>query len=230
MYMKKNIRNLIVSVSVFAVLLIVALVAYNNLKDSNEAVSYKPEIKAPVTIETKAPAAQIPATVAPAVQPVTVSAAAPAPAASPEPQVEPAPENKMPDIPLTLLDGTKTSFDTVRQGKPVIINYFASWCPPCKQELPYFLKAYEKYKDQVEFIFIDSLDGVRETEATINAFVKQFPFTAPVYFDDGVFAYMFQISSLPTTVFFAGDGTIVDGHLGLMSEEILLKGIENLLP
>jgi thiol-disulfide isomerase/thioredoxin len=228
--MKKNIRNLIISVAVFAVLIIVALIAYNNLKDSNEAVSYKPEIKVPVTIEVKESTPQIPTTLDPVVQSVTVSAAAPAAPAAPEPQVEPAPENKMPDIPLTLLDGTKTSFDTVRQGKPVIINYFASWCPPCKQELPYFLQAYEKYKDQIEFIFIDSLDGVRETEATIKAFVEQFPFTAPVYFDDGVFAYLFQISSLPTTVFFASDGTIVDGHLGLMSEEILLKGIENLLP
>jgi thiol-disulfide isomerase/thioredoxin len=229
--MKKNIRNLIITALVFVILILVATIVYNGLKDTTQDVTYKPEIKLPVAIEKTEPAPQFPSAPAPEVQPVTVSAAAPAPdQATPEPQEEPAPEPKMPDIPLTRLDGTMTSFDAVRQGKPVVINDFASWCPPCKQELPYFLKAYEKYKDKVEFIFIDSLDGSRETEATINAFVKQFPFTGPVYFDEGVFAYMFQTSSLPTTVFFASDGTVVSGHLGLVSEEVLIKSIEAILP
>ena len=229
--MKKNIRNLIITALVFVILILVATIAYNNLKDRNAEVAYKPEIKVPVTIEKTETAPQLPAEPAPQPQGVTVSAAAPVPEQNVvEPQPEPAPEPKMPDIPLTRLDGTKTSFDAVRQGKPVVINYFASWCPPCKQELPYFLKAYETYKDRVEFMFIDSLDGTRETEATIRAFVKEFPFTGPVYFDDGLFAYLFQTSSLPTTVFFASDGTIVSGHLGLVSEDVLIKSIEAILP
>ncbi|AEV28529.1 Redoxin [Sphaerochaeta pleomorpha str. Grapes] len=229
--MKKNIRNLIISVLAFIILILAASLAYNSLKDRNAEVAYKPELKVPVTIETTETVPELPAVPAPEPQAVTVSAAAPAPDQDiAEPQAEPAPEPKMPDIPLTRLDGTKTSFDAVRQGKPVVINYFASWCPPCKQELPYFLKAYEKYKDQVAFIFIDSLDGSRETEATIKAFVKDFPFTGPVYFDDGIFAYMFQTTSLPTTVFFASDGTVVSGHLGLVSEEVLIKSIEAILP
>lgn len=229
--MKKNIRNLILSVLAFIILILGATIAYNNLKDRNAEVAYKPEIKAPVAIEKIETAPQLPADPAPQPQGVTVSAAAPVPEQNVvEPQPEPTPEPKMPDIPLTRLDGTKTSFDAVRQGKPVVINYFASWCPPCKQELPYFLKAYETYKDRVEFMFIDSLDGTRETEATIRAFVKEFPFTGPVYFDDGLFAYLFQTNSLPTTVFFASDGTIVSGHLGLVSEDVLIKSIEAILP
>ncbi|NCC65531.1 MAG: TlpA family protein disulfide reductase, partial [Spirochaetia bacterium] len=51
----------------------------------------------------------------------------------------------MPDIPFYTLDGVETSFEQIRKGKAVVINYWASWCPPCKEELPHFQKAYETY-------------------------------------------------------------------------------------
>ncbi|WP_320130430.1 TlpA disulfide reductase family protein [uncultured Sphaerochaeta sp.] len=248
--MKKNVRNLLITVIIFIVLLVVALVAYNGLKDNaGSSVEYIPTIKesavsavVPPATEVKPVAekasmdnATVPATPAATTDSVqTADKTAVSDATATTETAEQSANNqeapKMPDIPLTKLDGTKTSFDTVRQGKPVIINYFASWCPPCKQELPDFLKAYEKYKDQIEFIFIDSLDGSRETESTIKAFVKDFPFTGPVYFDDGAFAYLFQTSSLPTTVIFSSDGTVLGGHLGMISKEVLQKDIETLLP
>ena len=135
----------------------------------------------------------------------------------------------MPNIPLFNLDGSETNFEDVRQGKPVVINYFASWCPPCKQELPHFQKAYDTYKDQISFIFLDALDGQRETLETVKAFIRDFPFTGPVYYDEGIFAYIFQTTSLPTTVFINADGTLSNGYLGNVSEPVLIENLEALL-
>lgn len=135
----------------------------------------------------------------------------------------------MPNLPLTLLDGTMTSFSDVRDGKPAVINYFASWCPPCKEELPHFQKAFDEYGDQISFIFLDALDGQRETLKTINAFIKNFPFTGPVFYDDGMFAAVFQTNSLPTTVFIDKEGRVVNGYLGFVPEEVLYADIALLL-
>lgn len=138
-------------------------------------------------------------------------------------------EPRMPDIPLFTLEDEPTSFDAVRQGKPTVINYFASWCPPCKEELPHFEEAYHAYKDRISFIFLDSLDGQRETKETIARFIEEFPFSGPVYYDEGLFAYLFQTNSLPTTVFFRADGTVAGGYLGYVSEQTLLTNLEQLL-
>ncbi len=135
----------------------------------------------------------------------------------------------MPNIPLFNLDGSETSFEDVRLGKPAVINYFASWCPPCKQDLPHFQKAYDTYKDQISFIFLDALDGQRETLETVKAFIRDFPFTGTVYYDEGLFAYIFQTTSLPTTVFINADGTLANGYLGYVSEPVLNENLEALL-
>jgi thiol-disulfide isomerase/thioredoxin len=135
----------------------------------------------------------------------------------------------MPDIPLFFLDDTETSFDEVRAGRPAIVNYFASWVPTCRAELPYFEEAWRQYGDEVAFIFLDALDGQRETKATIGKFIKEFPFEAPVYRDEGIFAYIFQTNSLPTTVFFDSDGHIVTGFMGMVSEQTLEDAIALLL-
>ena len=111
----------------------------------------------------------------------------------------------------------------------MIINYFASWCPPCKQELPHFQKAFDEYGDQISFVFLDALDGQRETLKTINAFIKSFPFTGPVFYDDGMFAAVFQTNSLPTTVFIDNEGRVVNGYLGFVAEEVLYANIAFLL-
>ncbi len=225
--MQKKTRNLVILVLSFIVLIIVASVAYNALRDSTPSVSFVPQVAAlPETTETK----QVQTNISPA--------AVPAPS-EPERVVEdetPAVEDgveasapTMPNIPLFTLDGVETTFEDVRQGKPVVINYFASWCPPCKQELPHLQKAHDTYKDQISFIFLDALDGQRETLETVKAFIRDFPFTGPVYYDEGIFAYIFQTNSLPTTVFINADGTLANGYLGYVSESVLQENLDKLL-
>ncbi|MFA7129529.1 MAG: TlpA disulfide reductase family protein [Sphaerochaeta sp.] len=216
--MKKNTRTLLITLISFIVVIVIAAVAYESLKDNTPSVSFVPDIAVNKDLEenTEEVASKEPDT--------TVDQEVPAV----DQQTEEA-KAVMPDIPLTRLDGTFTSFDAVREGKPAIINYFASWCPPCKQELPHFQQAYDQWGDQISFIFLDALDGQRETLETVKAFVQDFPFTGPVYYDDGTFAYLFQTTSLPTTVFFNADGTILKGYLGFVSEEVLKKDIAELL-
>jgi thiol-disulfide isomerase/thioredoxin len=135
----------------------------------------------------------------------------------------------MPNIPLFTLDDKETSFDEVRAGRPAIVNYFASWVPVSKAELSYFEEAWKQHGDEIAFIFLDALDGQRETKATIDTFIKEFPFTAPVYWDEGIFAFIFNTNSLPTTVFFDKDGRVVTGFLGMLSENALEESISLLL-
>ncbi|MDD3904101.1 MAG: TlpA disulfide reductase family protein, partial [Sphaerochaeta sp.] len=143
--MKKNTRTLLITLISFIVVIVIAAVAYESLKDNTPSVSFVPDIAVNKDLEENAEDAL------PIEPDTTVDQGSPA-----EDQQA---EAVMPDIPLTRLDGTFTSFDAVREGKPAIINYFASWCPPCKQELPHFQQAYDQWGDQISFIFLDALDG-----------------------------------------------------------------------
>nr|WP_319474661.1 TlpA disulfide reductase family protein [uncultured Sphaerochaeta sp.] len=235
--MKKNTRTLMITLISFIVIIVVASVAYNALKESSApAVSLKPNLtniptatEKTVAVEPSIDALEEP-DVATTTSVVDEPVATPSEVTADAPETEEAEEApKMPDIPLFTLDGEETSFDAVRQGKPAIINYFASWCPPCKQELPHFQAAYDTYGDEISFIFLNAMDGQRETLETITKFMEEFPFTGPVYTDEGIFAYIFQTNSLPTTVFFNADGSIANGYLGYVSETALQENIDQLL-
>ncbi len=231
--MKKNTRTLLITIISFAVVITVAAVAYNALQKNAPAVSFTPtlatETQAPEPKKAEAPQVTPPPTVA-----VSDDTAVDEDVVVEEEDavVEDDAQEKppvMPNIPLNRLDGTVTSLADVRGDRPAVINYFASWCPPCKQELPHFQKAYDEYGDQVSFIFLDALDGQRETLATIKAFIRDFPFTGPVFYDDGMFAALFQTNSLPTTVFLDKEGRVVKGYLGFVAEDVLYADILALL-
>lgn len=136
----------------------------------------------------------------------------------------------MPNLPLFTLEDEETDLATVSQGKPIIINYFASWCPPCKQEMPHFVQAYENYKEEITFIFLDALDGQRETKEDVKKFASEYGMQeSSIYYDQGLFSYFFQTTSLPTTVFITSEGIIHKGYLGMINEATLTANIADLL-
>lgn len=136
---------------------------------------------------------------------------------------------KVPDLPLTSLDGIETSFDVVRAGRPAVLNFWATWCPSCKRELPILQKAWEELGEDVAFILLSTPDGQRETVAGISDYVAKNGLRAPVYIDDGVFAYIFGVNAIPTTVFINADGTVSGGYLGYVPEDAMLQEIRKLL-
>lgn len=111
-------------------------------------------------------------------------------------------------------------------GKPIVLNFWASWCGPCKSELPDFQAAYEKYGEEVEFVIVNMTDGVRETKEIATAYMEEQGYTLPVYYDtEQDAAYTYGVYSLPTTYFVAEDGELVAGAQGMIDAETLEYGI-----
>ena len=143
---------------------------------------------------------------------------------------EPANEkDAAPDI--TVYDGSGNAVTLAEQrGKPVVINFWATWCPPCKSELPHFDKLYQEYGDRVEFMMVDLTDGGGETAENTKAFLEENGYTFPVYYDDeGSATAAYRISSIPLTVLLDADGNAADSHLGAMDEATLRTYIESLI-
>ncbi len=112
-------------------------------------------------------------------------------------------------------------------GTPIVLNFWATRCGPCRNELPEFDAASREYEDKVQFLIMDLADGVSESMETAVAFVEKNGYTFPVYFDtslEGMKAY--GISAIPVTVFIDADGNIASQSIGSMSGETLRKGIE----
>lgn len=114
-------------------------------------------------------------------------------------------------------------------GKPIVVNFWASWCPPCRSEMPHFDKAYSDHKDRVAFLMVDLVDGQRETVESGQDYIDGEGFDFPVYFDtdqEAAFAYMVQ--SIPTTLFIDSQGHIVKKVSGAMDEETLKGYLEKI--
>ncbi len=142
---------------------------------------------------------------------------------------QPEDENKAPDFTVENADGEAVSLSSM-EGKPVVLNFWASWCPPCKSEMPDFQKAYETYGEEIQFMMVDLTDGSRETRETAGEFIEEQGFTFPVYYDvnqEG--AYAFYVSALPATYFIDEKGRIVAVGKGMLDEEALEKGISYLI-
>ena len=115
-------------------------------------------------------------------------------------------------------------------GKPIIINFWATWCGPCQMELPYFHEANEKYGDQIQFLMLDLADGAYETREGAIAFAESKGYSFPLYFDElGEGSMAYGITAIPLSVVINADGRIVDTHLGTMSSEELQVLIDKVL-
>ena len=112
-------------------------------------------------------------------------------------------------------------------GKPVILNFWASWCGPCKNEMPDFEAAYQEYGDKIHFIMVNCTDGYRETVESAKKFIANQGYTFPVYYDmDSDAAYTYGASSIPMTFFIDAEGHAVAYKPGMLDQEILQIGID----
>ena len=115
-------------------------------------------------------------------------------------------------------------------GKPIIINFWATWCGPCKSELPAFNNIYEKYKDDVHFLFVNLTDGSRETIEGVMQFMEEEGYTFPVYFDTTMeAANKYGAYSIPTTFLIDDEGVPVHSQMGAMPEEAIEQLVNALI-
>ena len=131
-----------------------------------------------------------------------------------------------PGFTYALFDGTKVTLSGLR-GKPVVLNFWASWCPPCREEAPTLEKGWEAYKGKgVQFLGVD----IQDTEKDAQAFMKQFGITYPNGQDttNGISAN-YGITGIPETFFINKDGKIVNHWIGPIEEKQLSSTIESML-
>ncbi len=134
---------------------------------------------------------------------------------------------KAPPFSLQALDAQSYSLEGL-EGKPVVINFWASWCGPCRKEAPELVKLYEKYNTQLEIYAVNMTADDSIGDAT--AFAKEFGFAFPVLLDEkGEVAKRYQVQSIPTTFFVNREGIIVDKTLGLVDRQTLENKFKKLI-
>jgi len=138
------------------------------------------------------------------------------------------PKRPAPDFSLELFDlsggGTFTKSDVV--GHPTVVNFWASWCPPCKEEAPYLEQVWQEYKDRgVIFLGID----VQDNDDDAKDFIKKYGITYRNGPDRSKIALDFGMLAVPETFFLDRDGQIVGKFAGAINSEQLRTFIEELL-
>lgn len=117
-----------------------------------------------------------------------------------------------------------------KRGKPTVINFWATWCPYCVEEMPVFEEMYKEYGQKVNFMMIDSVDGYQETRKMGEEFIAKNGYTFPVYYDTQMSAARaFGVSGLPITYFASSDGQILYYINGKTDAAVLRRAIEEML-
>ena len=115
-------------------------------------------------------------------------------------------------------------------GKPVVLNFWASWCGPCKMEMPDFDDAYAEQGEDVHFLMVNMTSG-RETLESATSFIEEQGYSFPVYYDtDADAAMAYGVYSLPTTLFIDADGYGIAQATGAINAETLQRGVDMISP
>jgi thiol-disulfide isomerase/thioredoxin len=112
-------------------------------------------------------------------------------------------------------------------GRPVFINFFATWCHFCRAEMPYIEALYKELGEQVAFMIID----IGEGKNTVESYFESQGLTVPVYLDPlGVVASSYAVRGIPASFFVDAQGVIRDVVIGAMTEKRLQQGMDAILP
>lgn len=119
---------------------------------------------------------------------------------------EPVEGDKAPDFTLTTVDGKQVSLHDFK-GKPIMINFWGTWCPPCQSEMPAIEEAYKVNKNKgFQVVSID----IHENELPVANFANQYGLTFPILLDkDRDIVKLYKIEPIPSSFFINSDGVIV---------------------
>ena len=137
--------------------------------------------------------------------------------------------SEAPDFTVYDLEGNAHKLSDFR-GKPVLLNFWASWCGPCQMEMPDFQKYYESHGDKVNFVIVNLTDGQQETVESASAFIVEKGYTFPVYYDTDIdAAAKYGVSAVPVSYFIDAEGYFVAWAQGALNADKLEQGMDMLL-
>ncbi|RLL45420.1 TlpA family protein disulfide reductase [Oceanobacillus piezotolerans] len=133
-----------------------------------------------------------------------------------------------PNIELETVDGETFSLTDLR-GKKVILNFWATWCPPCREEMPEMQKFYDEHKDEVEVVAVNLSDTENNLQ-DVPDYISQYGYTYPIPMDkEGTVASAYSVITVPTTYFIGTDGVVQQARkLGPMDYEFMEEMVEAL--
>lgn len=211
---RDNSKATLLIVLVVAMALVGALIAATNTQESDDKDS-----SGPSPVENPAPA-----TVIVAAAPTATREAVPT-ATTELPPIGIEKGNRAPDFTLDSIDGELSLYDF--HGQVVMINFWASWCGPCRMEMPDVKAMYEKYRDQ-GFVVIGV--NIGETADTVASFAEQFELAFPMMLDaQAQVARQFGAYSIPTSYFLDRQGVIRDARAGALPASFIEQVITPLL-
>lgn len=152
-----------------------------------------------------------------------------APAETEGPEETRAQASAAPDFTVYDLDGNAHKLSDFR-GKPVILNFWASWCGPCKAEMPDFEEAYKTYGEEIQFLMVNLTDGTSETVESALGYIWSQEYTFPVYYDISVEGAMkYSVRAIPVTYFIDAEGAVKAFNEGMITADVLQDNIAALL-
>ncbi|AIM15486.1 MULTISPECIES: thiol-disulfide oxidoreductase ResA [Neobacillus] len=135
--------------------------------------------------------------------------------------------DQAPDFVLVDMDGNKHQLSDYR-GQGVFLNFWGTWCPPCKKEMPYINNQYNQFKDQgVQVLSVD----IQESELVVNQFAEQYKLDFPIMIDkDKEVMTAYGVDVLPATFLIDKNGKVVKYHTGELTEDKVREFMESIKP
>lgn len=132
-------------------------------------------------------------------------------------------QHQLADIRLDTVAGYQVTLPDLARGQPVVINIWASWCPPCRREMPALMRAEQQFP-QVRFMLIN----LQENRETVQQYLReqQLNFQHVLLDPEGKVASHYGVQGVPATLFFSSDGQLNSIHFGELSVAILQQGIK----
>lgn len=138
---------------------------------------------------------------------------------------QPTAKSPAPDFAMRYADGAEVRLSDLR-GHPILINFWATWCGPCRLEMPDIIAAYQKHKDAGFIVIAVNLE---ESADKIKPFADELGMALPIVMDEGVAARAYQVRVMPSSFFIDREGKISARWLGVLTPSLIEKNLAPIL-